>query len=75
MPDDLILSEYPLLDIDNFIVIDTETTGMTADDEVIELAVVDMDGTVLYDSTFCPVTEVIVNVIYILSHIFFSPFS
>lgn len=58
VPDGLILSEYPLLDIDNFVVIDTETTGMTADDEVIELAVVDMDGTVLYDSTFCPVTEV-----------------
>lgn len=58
VPDGLILSEYPLLDIENFVVIDTETTGMTADDEVIELAVVDMDGTVLYDSTFCPVTEV-----------------
>lgn len=58
VPDGLILSEYPLLDIDNFVVIDTETTGMTSDDEVIELAVVDMDGTVLYDSTFCPVTEV-----------------
>ena len=56
--DGLILSEYPLLDIDNFVVIDTETTGMTANDEVIELAVVDMDGTVLYDSTFCPITEV-----------------
>ena len=58
VPDGLILSEYPLLDIDNFVVIDTETTGMAADDEVIELAVVDMDGTVLYDSTFCPVTVV-----------------
>lgn len=58
VPDGLILSEYSLLDIDNFVVIDTETTGMTADDEIIELAVVDMDGTVLYDSTFCPVTEV-----------------
>lgn len=56
--DGLILSEYPLLGIDNFVVIDTETTGMTADDEVIELSVVDMDGTVLYDSTFCPVSEV-----------------
>lgn len=54
----LILCEYPLLGIDNFVVIDTETTGMTADDEVIELAVVNMDGTVLYDSTFCPKTEV-----------------
>ena len=56
--DGLILNEYPLLDINNFVVIDTETTGMTANDEVIELAVVDMDGTVLYDSTFCPITEV-----------------
>ena len=58
VPAGLILSEYPLLGIDNFVVIDTETTGMTANDEVIELAVVDMDGTVLYDSTFCPLTQV-----------------
>ncbi len=56
--DGLILSEYPLLGIDIFVVIDTETTGMTANDEIIELAIVDMDGTVLYDSTFCPVAEV-----------------
>ena len=53
-----ILSEYPLLGIDNFVVIDTETTGMAAHDEVIELAIVNMDGTVLYDSTFCPTAEV-----------------
>lgn len=52
-------SEYENLGIADFVVLDTETTGMSRGDEVIELALVDMDGTVLYESTFEP--EVIIN--------------
>lgn len=51
-------SEFKCLDIHNFVVLDTETTGMNARDEVIELAVVGMDGSVLYDSTFSPTVMV-----------------
>lgn len=51
--------QFPNLNIDNFIILDTETTGMTKNDEVIELALVDMQGNVLYESTYNPM--VIIN--------------
>lgn len=38
----------------NYIILDTETTGLASNDEVIELAIVDINGTVLYESIFLP---------------------
>ncbi len=48
------------LDIEesNTVIIDTETTGLKDDDEVIELSVVDFNGTELYHSYFYPQKEV-----------------
>lgn len=45
---------YTYLGIDNFVILDTETTGLTENDEVIELGIVDMNGMVLYEKRFCP---------------------
>lgn len=52
------LVEFPNLNIKDFVVLDTETTGMSSKDEVIELAVVSMAGEVLYSSTFSPTVMV-----------------
>lgn len=57
--DGVILEEYPNLKIKDFVIIDTETTGISRDDEIIEFAVVDIYGEVLYESTFNPM--VIIN--------------
>lgn len=46
--------KYAYLDIDNFVILDTETTELTDNDEVIELGIVDMNGTVLYEKRFRP---------------------
>lgn len=51
-------SRFPCLRLEDFVVIDTETTGMSKNDEVIEIAVVSMDKTCLYYSTFYPSVEV-----------------
>ena len=50
--------EYPNLRIHDFVILDTETTGLSRDDEVIELAIVDMSGKILYHSLFAPTVEV-----------------
>lgn len=39
---------------ENYIILDTETTGFAKTDEVIELALVDFDGKVIYDQIFNP---------------------
>lgn len=39
---------------DNYIILDTETTGMGKLDQVIELGIIDCDGNVLYESLFNP---------------------
>lgn len=49
---------YYHLGIDDFVIIDTETTGLKSDDEVIELAVVDVKGNTLYHSLFKPYKEI-----------------
>lgn len=49
---------YPSLGIDDFVIVDTETTGLSRNDEVIELAIVDMTGKILYHSLFTPSVEV-----------------
>lgn len=41
----------PLNDVD-FVVLDTETTGLEDDDEIIELSVIDKNGVLLYSSLF-----------------------
>jgi len=47
-----------IIDEDNWLVIDTETTGLDCDDEVIQLAIVDMDKNVLFQSKFEPTIPV-----------------
>ena len=44
---------YPYLNIpDNFVIIDTETTGFSKNDVVVELGIIDNKGNVLYNSYF-----------------------
>lgn len=50
--------KFPYLHLDNFVVIDTETSGMSKNDEVIEIAIVDSDKNCLYHSTFYPSVDV-----------------
>ena len=49
---------FNYLKLDEFVIIDTETTGLSKSDEVVELAIVGMDKQVLYYSTFYPTVEV-----------------
>ena len=42
---------------ENFLIFDTETTGLGVDDEIIELGIIDCRGNVLYHSLFCPEKE------------------
>lgn len=42
------------LNNDNAVIVDTETTGLETDDEIIEIAIIDMSGAVLYDSLVKP---------------------
>lgn len=39
---------------DKCVIFDTETTGVSAEDEIIELGIVDCQGNVLYDGMFRP---------------------
>lgn len=52
--------QYPKLKLNEtvFCILDTETTGIDNDDEVVELAVIDMLGNELYHSCFEPEKEV-----------------
>ena len=38
----------------NYLILDTETTGLSVRDEVIELGIIDMDGNTVYHSLFKP---------------------
>lgn len=40
-----------------YLILDTETTGMSKNDEIVEMGIIDLNGHVLYDSTFCPQTR------------------
>lgn len=42
------------LNYDNYLIIDTETTGLQNDDEIVELAVVNLEGKELYHSLYKP---------------------
>lgn len=55
--DEIEFRGYRYLGISDFVILDTETTGMCREDEVIELAVLDMDGCVLYHGYFDPDTD------------------
>ncbi len=50
--------KYKYLKLNDFVVIDTETTGLDNDDEVIELSVVDPEKNELYHSTFKPEKDI-----------------
>lgn len=39
---------------DNYVILDTETTGLSSNDEVIQIAIVSLDGTILLDSLVKP---------------------
>lgn len=51
-------SNFPHLGLTDFVVLDTETTGLNSDDEVVEVAVTDMDGNTLYSQRFFPTKEI-----------------
>ncbi len=50
--------KYPYLGLDKFLIMDTETTGLGDDDEIIELALLNQDGEKLYHNYFYPSKEV-----------------
>ena len=51
----LFVLKYSKLDVeDDFVILDTETTGLREDDEVIEVAVIDRLGTEIFHSMFHP---------------------
>ena len=43
---------------DNHLILETATTGLDYDDEIIELAIMDMEGNTLYESLFNPIKGV-----------------
>lgn len=43
---------------ENYLIFDTETTGLSIDDEIVELGIIDCRGHVLYDGLFCPEKDV-----------------
>lgn len=43
---------------DKYIILDTETTGIESNDQIIELSIIDLDGNILFDSLFKPSIEV-----------------
>jgi DNA polymerase III epsilon subunit-like protein len=40
------------------VILDTETTGLHGSAEIVELAIIDMAGGVLFDRRFCPLGEI-----------------
>ena len=51
--------------MDDYLILDTETTGLSGKDEVIELGIIDMDGNTIYHSLFnpsCPIGASAMNV-------------
>ena len=39
---------------DNFVILDTETTGLNEYDEIIQLAIIDLNGNILFEKNFYP---------------------
>ena len=52
------VSGFDKLETHPYVVIDTETTGLTKDDEVIEIAVISSRGTVLMNTLVKPITSI-----------------
>lgn len=38
----------------DLLVVDTETTGTSLNDEILQLSIIDFEGNVLFDEYFCP---------------------
>jgi len=49
---------FPKLRLGNFVILDTETTGLGRDDEVVELGIIDSEGKILYQSLFLPQKQI-----------------
>lgn len=39
---------------DNYVILDTETTGLSKSDEIVEISIIDLEGNVLFDSLVNP---------------------
>lgn len=50
--------EFKKIGLTDFVIIDTETTGSTKNDEVVELSVLSKDGDELYHSFFSPTVQI-----------------
>lgn len=42
----------------NSVIIDTETTGLGSDDQIVEISIIDMKGNVLFDSVINPMRDI-----------------
>lgn len=49
---------FPRLRLKEFVILDTETTGLRGDDEVVELGMIDSKGNILYQSLFRPQKQI-----------------
>lgn len=47
-----------LINSDNFVILDTETTGLDEHDEIVEVAVIDMSGKVLLNTLVNPIQPI-----------------
>ena len=50
--------KYPYLQLPRFVVLDTESTGLTKDDEMIEIGILSDSGRTLFNARYCPEKEV-----------------
>lgn len=56
--DAILLSREILADPDKYVLIDVETTGLTAQDEILQLAVIDLSGDTIFNAYFLPNTNI-----------------
>lgn len=52
------ITDFELLASNNFLVLDTETTGLADDDQVVEIAIIDSKDKTLMNARCCPTTSI-----------------